>query len=76
MLDSEEAVRAVDELLEPMRCTRPGNPAPGIEHCAACCYRTGWETTCWEDEGYIDGLLSARRFYARLSQTQNPRETH
>ena len=30
-------------------CTEPGRPAPGIEHCAACCGGTGIAATCQEE---------------------------
>jgi predicted transcriptional regulator len=40
---------AVEAFVAPMRCTTPGRPAPGIEHCAACCMQTGYDVGS-EDE--------------------------
>lgn len=64
----ETVIQAIDELLDPIRCKTPGNPAPGIEHCAACCYGTGWVLTCEEDEAYLDSLLAARKALADFLQ--------
>lgn len=32
----------IERAVAPMRCTEPGRPASGIEHCAACCMLTGY----------------------------------
>lgn len=56
----QQMIDMIDAFLRPMECRSPGNPAPGIDHCAACCYGTGWETTCQEEEDIVYRLLSAR----------------
>lgn len=43
-----------DELVDPMVCRDPAYGAPGYDHCAACCYGTGYVVTCPEDQQLVD----------------------
>lgn len=67
-VDLEELKQAIERVIEPMRCTQPGRPAPGIEHCAACCMQTGYVATCIEEHDLCVALDDALHALARLRQ--------
>lgn len=72
MPNHETGTREFDELLDRMmalsveiedlyECTQPAYGVPGHAHCAACCYGTGFLTTCSEDQAMVDAALSMRK---------------
>lgn len=50
-----------EELEAPLRCTTPAYGAPGHAHCAACCYGTGFATSCNEEELDVEAAQALRR---------------
>lgn len=63
---------AIETFLAPMRCTTPGRPAPGIEHCAACCAQTGWDVTCQDELDLCEALAAAQHALRRLTDPATP----
>jgi hypothetical protein len=51
-------------LVDPLVCRTPAYGAPGRDHCAACCYGTGYAVTCAEDQQLVD-TADAMRTAAR-----------
>ncbi len=49
----------LDEALEPLRCTEPARGVPWLDHCAACCYGTGFAVSSEEEERLADALNEA-----------------
>ena len=70
MADQLEAL--AHQLVEPLVCRTPAYGAPGRDHCAACCYGTGYVVTCAEDQQLVDAA-DAMRTAARQLRADHAR---
>lgn len=52
-----------------LECTSPAYGAPGLSHCAACCYGTLRVIKCHTDQAHAD-VADALRAGARLLRTE------
>lgn len=56
-----DAPAAVAAILDVYKCATPGYGAPGFDHCAACCYGSGFRIECAEDQSIVDAALALQR---------------